>query len=889
MAKRFAAGPDRLHGMNGSIFARDMSRPLRTFIALLCLTATLNAADSVRSVELVIDASPGRASRHGSEKLAAALAAAGWSTQRANAAGPPRNDFLVLAGSVAAHGRAARALSATQTALPSTPEALVVRRTTVDGRPALVVCGADDRGLMYALLDLADRVTASVSSADPFKDVGDFSETPFTRDRSLSVYTMNRAQWESRFYDEAYWTRYFDLLAASRFNRFLIVFGYENGGFLAPPYPYFFDTPGYSGVQMIGLTREQQGRNLAALNRLIDLAHDRGLAVSLGIWDHIYRGAVQTGGAEWLKAYAGRPVPNSVEGITAENLNAYTLASLKELLLRVPAVDALQFRIHEESGLQRAEMDAFWRDVFQHVQTQRPGMLIEARAKGTPDSVIDAALAQNVNLRIETKFWMEQMGLPFHPTHINPPNQRDRRHGYADLLRQPQRYPMTWRLWNGGTTRVLLWGDPEYVRRYAQSAQLYSSPNWDVQEPLATKMEAQRPDMPPFQLMPEKYRHYDYEFERYWHFFQVWGRVGYNPATPAAVWQREFQRRFGRAAAPHLEAGLHRASQVLPMIVAAVYPYRLFPTTRGWAERQSLGPSLADYAKNEGTDTEQFENFVDAARRILAGGSTARRTPDATSRWFDQTADAILASVASADRVVGAARNREFDATVTDLRILAQLARFHARRTVAAVHFNLFTRGLKLGELYAATLEEKAAVAAWRELVTVAGDRYAGDLAMGARDHNLCGHWRDELKKLESGLKELEEQCCPPDEAILKEVVWVPAKIGDGEPPRVEHERIRIARVGEPLIVTARVADPAGVKSVRLRYRHLTQFEDYATLEMKPSAEPGAYSVMVPGSFIVPEWDFMYFLETTDAQGNGANWPDLAREAPYVIVKVVRD
>ena len=120
----------------------------------------------------------------------------------------------------------------------------------------------------------------------------------------------------------------------------------------------------------------------------------------------------------------------------------------------------------------------------------------------------------------------------------------------------------------------------------------------------------------------EQYRSYDYEFERYWHFFQLWGRLGCNPDTPADVWSREFRRRFG-AAAPHVEAGLHRASQVLPMIVAAVYPYSAFPTTRGWAERQSLGASLAEYADNESSDVELFESFAGAAKRILADGVTA--------------------------------------------------------------------------------------------------------------------------------------------------------------------------------------------------------------------------------------------------------------------------
>jgi hypothetical protein len=404
--------------------------------------------------------------------------------------------------------------------------------------------------------------------------------------------------------------------------------------------------------------------------------------------------------------------------------------------------------------------------------------------------------------------------------------------------------------------------------------------------------------MPTFALMPEKYRHYDYEFERYWHFFQVWGRVGYNPQCPPEVWQREFQRRFG-AAGPHVEAGLHRASQVLPMIVAAVYPYKLFPTTRGWAERQSLGPYLGDYANNEGTDTEQFENFVDAAKRIFAGGATAKRTPEQTSRWFDATADAILAEVAQASRLhstekqaLSLAHENEFDATLTDFKILAQLARFHARRAIGAVHYNLFKRSLKLGELYAATLEERKAVAAWRELVTAAGDRYNFDLAMGARNFALCGHWRDELKLLERGLKELEEQCCPPDNATLQQAVWAPRPAqpvsDDREPPRVEHTRVPTARAGQPLRITARVSDPSGVRIVRLRYRHVTQFEDYAAVEMRPADEPGVFAATVPGEFIVPQWDFMYFLEAIDQAGNGLCWPDLANETPYVIVKVAR-
>lgn len=418
-------------------------------LALVSLGSTLclgAAAEAPRTLSIVTDPEPGRAARHGISKLAAAIRARGWTVEVVSSVAAATGARQILARADAASGL-------------TTPESLSIKRgPQVKGAPTLSLQGADDRGLMFAALDAADRVGWARDDADPLSEVREITEQPSVRDRSLSVYTMNRAQWESRFFDERYWERYFDLLAASRFNRFLIVFGYENGGFLAPCYPYFFDTPCFGQVRMNDLAPEQQRRNLVALNRLIELAHDRGIMVSLGIWDHIYRGGVQSGGIEWVGDFTGRPFPNAVEGVTAENLNAYTLASLKEFLARVPMLDGLQFRMHEESGLKRSEMEGFWRAVFEHVRKERPSLLLEARAKGMPDSVIESALSLGVNLRVETKYWMEQMGLPFHPTHVNPPNQRDRRHGYADLLRYPQRYQIGWRLWNGGTTRVLLWG-----------------------------------------------------------------------------------------------------------------------------------------------------------------------------------------------------------------------------------------------------------------------------------------------------------------------------------------------------------------------------------------------------------------------------------------------
>ena len=135
---------------------------------------------------------------------------------------------------------------------------------------------------------------------------------------------------------------------------------------------------------------------------------------------------------------------------------------------------------------------------------------------------------------------------------------------------------MEWGLWNGGTNRVLLWGDPEYARRFVEACGLYDADGFDVDEPLSTKMKGRADGADIIPLLNAKYEYGSYEFERYWHFFQVFGRMGYDPATPQYVFDREFGEHFDPAVGVHLEEALHRASWILPRIVASCYRYARF-------------------------------------------------------------------------------------------------------------------------------------------------------------------------------------------------------------------------------------------------------------------------------------------------------------------------
>ena len=215
---------------------------------------------------------------------------------------------------------------------------------------------------------------------------------------------------------------------------------------MAPLYPYFFDVDGFPDVRVVGLTPEQQARNLKALKTMLRLAAERGIHVKPGIWDHIYRGGIQAGanpvGIERHQTHARAGV-----GPRCQKSRAVHRRRAQEVLRHVsrnsPRRNSACTRNpgcavprSSRSGTRSSGSSA----------SNRPNIKLEFRAKGLPKSVIKDAQAQGLNIQLDTKIWMEQMGLPYHPTHINRENQMDARQSYADLLEYPQTYHMNWTL-----------------------------------------------------------------------------------------------------------------------------------------------------------------------------------------------------------------------------------------------------------------------------------------------------------------------------------------------------------------------------------------------------------------------------------------------------------
>lgn len=862
-----------------------------TFLMTACLT------DQTPVVSIVTDSSIGDPVQHGLSSLTASLEKQNISFEKVSNLEKANGKFILVCGLFEGKGTAATLVQESGQPLRKEPEALAIWKTTSQGKPVWVVNGSDARGLMYGLLDVAERIPWSTDTNDPFSEVVPLTESPDVITRAISLYTMNRTYWESRFYNEDYWAAYMDMLAKNRFNCLVVIFGYENGGFLAPAYPYFFNVSGFPEIKMGNITSTEQEKNLAALKRMIDMAHERGLDFKVGIWDHIYRGGVQAGGVskeEWASFDKG----HLVQGVDSINIPAYTKEALTKFMQLVPELDGIQFRMHNESGLKRGkEMELFWTEVFHMIKASSPDFQIDLRAKELPESIIQVAIDLDLNFRITTKYWMEQMGLPFHPTHINRENQFDRRHGYADMLAYPERYKLHWRLWTGGTQRILLWGNPQYVQRFVASTHLYKGEGFEINEPLATKMEAQDHTAEPFNLLNAPYVYYKYEFERYWHYYQLYGRLGYNPATSPEIWNREFDTRFGNEAGELVQEALHKASMVLPMIVAACSPAGKFPTTRGWPEKQRYG-DLPEYASAEGSDIQQFASFDTGARILIEGGETAKRLPSETSAWFARTSSELNQLIDRAGKLVNK-ENKEFFSSLTDLKIVSNLALYHSFRIPAAVSYRLYKRTGDPHALDDAIRYEEQAIAAWQNIVEAASDVYFSNLMFGVNAseyigivHHLSGHWADELAYLEMGLEKLQSErntygeidkprTAPAFKAVenaLYESCF-----------QVQHQHLKSAPTNSDITIQASINAPVDIKWVRLRYRSVNQHLDYQSLAMQAEEGSSIYKVTVPAKQIDPKFDFMYFIEIMDVEGNACMYPDLEVETPYIVVELDRE
>jgi hypothetical protein len=206
---------------------------------------------------------------------------------------PPSQQCVLAAGQTSR--AAGQLLAASKISLPDAPESLALAHGKIGKQSVTLAAGSDARGLVYALLELADRVKFATDPLAVLKTVKPVSERPANSIRSISRGFNSDVEDKPWFQDRDFWPSYLTMLAANRFNRFNLTLGlsYDAPSGLRDTYfyfayPFLLTVPGYD-VRAVPLPDAERDLNLAMLKFISDETAKRGLQFQLGIWTHAYK------------------------------------------------------------------------------------------------------------------------------------------------------------------------------------------------------------------------------------------------------------------------------------------------------------------------------------------------------------------------------------------------------------------------------------------------------------------------------------------------------------------------------------------------------------------------------------------------------------------------
>ncbi len=817
-------------------------------------------------------------------------------------------DFCVVAAG-AQFNVAARILKGSHAVVAENPEALGLVPGSVSGRKVLLACARDPRGLVYALLELSDRVQNAANPLSALALRAPIIERPANAVRSVMRLFASDVEDKPWYNDREMWPRYLTMLATQRFNRFNLSLGlgYDflrrvTDAYFLFPYPFLLSVPGYN-VRAPQLPDAERDRNLEMLKFISEQTVARGLQFQLGLWMHGY---------EWIDS------PNAnytVRGLTRAMHGPYCRDALRLLLQACPAVGGVTIRTHGESGVEEGSYD-FWQTVFEGVATCGRRVEIDLHPKGLDQTMLDNARRTGQPITVSPKFWAEHLGMPYHQTDIRElevpkaGKQTSRlmnlseglrsfmRYGYGDLLREDRTWRVVHRVWPG-SQRLLLWGDPVTAAAYSRAFSFCGSDGAEIMEPLSFKgrrgsgIAGDRCAYADPALRPR------WDWEKYEYSHRVWGRLLYNADSDPDPWRRHLRKHFGEGAI-ELESALASASRILPIVTTAHLPSAA--NNNYWPEMY-LNHSLIDsahpgsygdtpapkvFGNVSPLDPQLFSRINDFADELLSGERSGKYSPLEVAKWIDDYAAAADKHFFRGAAQIQDKHGPEYRRLAADVLIQAGLGRFFAARFRSGVLYRVFEKTSDRAALASSLEQYRLARNVWAEFANVAKGIYLSDVTVGELPQ-LHGHWLDRLPAIDRDIKAIAEKLAGinPGQASASVALIIREVLGSGAEREVltcRHIPARRFVPGKALEIDLMVGLPAA--SANLYYRHVNQAERFKVAAM--DGREHHYHATIPGSYTDSAYPLQYYFEVKITTGRTLMYPGFSKELtnqPYVVVR----
>jgi hypothetical protein len=821
----------------------------------------------------------------------------------------PRDFCIIAAGKDAP--LASPILRKAAVSLPNSPEGLALIPAMHERTPLLLAAGSDARGLMYALLELTDRVKHTDDPARALTIDKPIVEEPFNAFRGICRPFVSDVEDKPWFYDREMWPAYFAMLATQRFNRFHLALGlgydfleHVTDAYLLFAYPFLLSVPGYD-VRAVNLPDAERDRTLEMLQYISQQAVAHGIDFHLGLWTHGYQ-------------WADSPNVNyTIAGLTPQNQSAYCRDALALLLQKCPDISGVTLRTHYESGVREGNY-GFWKTVFDGIPRSGRKLQIDLHTKGLDQQMIDNARATEMPLMLSPKYWAEHMGMPYQQAAIRDlempgtdVKSKDystlsegsrifTRYGYADFLTEERPYKVMFRVFPG-THRFLLWGDPVTMASHSRSFQFCGSNGAELFEPLSFKgrrgsgLPGGRCAYADTSLKPQ------HDWEKYLYTYRVWGRLLYNPDADPEIWRRQLRHQFP-ATAPSVEVAIGAATRILPIITTAHLPSAAHDTY--WPEmytNQSMfdetkplpygdTPSPKTFSNVSPLDPQMFSRIADFADALLKGEMTGKYSPIEVAQWLQGLVVTATNGLSRAEARGTSKSTPEFRRMVIDVQIQIGLGRFFATKLHSGTLYAIYQQSGDRSALEAALNLYRQARELWSQFAGETKGVYVTDITYGPLPHQR-GDWLNRLPAMDADIAGIEKQLAsfsagtPPNAQVKSAIEQAQGRSGRTTSSCVHTPPARFVP-GTSLEVNLAVKDRPEPASVRLYYRHVDQAERYQAIDME--ANQGTFRGVIPASYTASKYPLQYYFELRRGSGDAWLFPAFAANptnTPYFVVR----
>lgn len=697
----------------------------------------------------------------------------------------------------------------------------IVDKTNSKNR--IFIVGSDWTGVMYGLLDAANRFAFQSPTSPSGFTLKDEKHSPSLPIRGAAIYLHTQALSDqfSWFHDDSYWDGFLRQLAANRFN-YLELRGAFNAvtAEMENLFPFLIPAQTYNN----NISDFIKEKNIQRLKKLTDLASEYGIQVSFVNYK-----------ASLLDAASQQEI--------SDQANAqFTANAIQVILQQCPNLSGMGFQTGE-SG----KAESFYRSIF------IPALTSSSR---TPVLTVHPWLSDEFQIRMMMNEYEGDSNLVFkfngdHLVHPYPVsgNRMSEWHSYSyeSYFSNPRTYRAIFQINVRGTNRVFPWMDIEFIRKSMQACIQFGAEGMVIECP--------SPYTPPYETflhsVQQENEVVDWHYQRDWFWYEAWGKLAYEPKRNQEEFLQSFRSRFGSQPGAQMLDALQKSSRVIPAFASVHYPA---PDVRSfspelepplsifkWMDAQPLD-MLTIRSVQEEIDS-RISRSVDAKRSPLQVLLDAEKTAQDAAQLSKQAGEA-LQQLIEQGQVENTKRSyREWLYLDTNIQALAALNRYLRTSLECALQFGMFQQSGDTPSLLIASETTKGLMMPWTEFQQHMQKLYS-PIHDAIRTKNPYFHWLNLTPTVEEDRQQMEQAY----------TAW---QEGASWQQHLGHNRAFIASSQQSFILTCSI--PPGRNVTRLNVRFKNSFGQTGNVPMMPSTVEGIYAVEIDGGNMT-DGAFEYFI-----------------------------